>query len=313
MSDPLNIIFMGTPDFAVPSLKALLDGPDNVVAVVCQPDRKKGRGRKLLSPPVKVAAVEAGLPVLQPEKVKTGEFLDQLASFAPDLIVVVAYGKILPESILELPPMGAINVHGSLLPKYRGAAPIQWAVINGEEESGVTIMQMDKGMDTGDILYPVAISVEEQDTAGSLFDKLAALGGTALTEAVEKLKKGELQPVPQEDSLATHAPMLTKEQGHIDWSKPAAEIHCLIRGLDPWPSAYSFLADKRFRFFAPQLITRAVTEPPGTVCRADNQGLLIATGEQYILIGEIQPEGKKRMSVQACLNGMTIEPGATFT
>lgn len=313
MSSPLNIVFMGTPDFAVPSLNALLNSPDKVVAVICQPDRKKGRGRKLLPPPVKVVAQEAGLPVLQPEKVKTPEFLAELTSFSPDLIVVVAYGKILPEAILELPPMGAINVHGSLLPKYRGAAPIQWAVINGEQESGVTIMQMDKGMDTGDILYPIAIPIEDQDTAGSLFEKLAELGGTALVTAVEKLKKGELQPVPQDHGLATHAPMLTKEQGHIDWSKPAAQIHCLIRGLDPWPSAYSFFEDKRFRFFAPHIITKTAAEAPGTVCRADNQGLLIATGEYYLLIDEIQPEGKKRMSVQACLNGTPIAPGSIFT
>lgn len=304
---------MGTPDFAVPSLNALINGPDKVVAVICQPDRKKGRGRKLLPPPVKVAAEEAGLPVLQPEKVKTAEFFEKLASFSPDLIVVVAYGKILPESILDLPPMGAINVHGSLLPKYRGAAPIQWAVINGEQESGVTIMKMDQGMDTGDILYPVAIPIEDQDTAGSLFEKLAQLGGAALVAAIEKLKKGELQPIPQDHDLATHAPMLTKEQGHIDWNKPAAQIHCLIRGLDPWPSAYSFLENKRFRFFAPHIITKTVTEAPGTVCRADNQGLLIATGEHYVLIDEIQPEGKKRMSVQACLNGTPIAPGSIFT
>lgn len=304
---------MGTPDFAVPSLQAIIDGPDQIVAVICQPDRKKGRGRKLSPPPVKVKALEADLPVLQPESVRTEEFYQQVKELAPDLIIVVAYGKILPASLLELPPLGAINVHGSLLPKYRGAAPIQWAVLNGEKESGVTIMQMDEGMDTGDILYPVAIPITDDDTAGSLFGKLAELGGKALAEAVEKLKNKEITPIPQDDSLATHAPMLRKEQGHIDWSRSAAELHSTIRGLDPWPSAYGFLGEKRFRFFSPRLIAKKAVEAPGTVCRADAQGLLIATGSDYLCIREIQPEGKKRMSVQACLCGTPITVGDVFS
>lgn len=313
MTTPLRILFMGTPDFAVPSLQALISGPEQVVAVVCQPDRKKGRGRKLLPPPVKKTAVEAGLPVLQPENIRTDAFRAQVGALRPDLIIVVAYGKILPPALLSLPPMGAINVHGSLLPKYRGAAPIQWAVLNGEQQTGVTIMQMDEGMDTGDILYPVAIPIKENDTAGTLFDKLAALGGQALAEALELLKKGALTPQPQNDAGASHAPMLTKEQGHIDWNQPAERIHCTIRGLDPWPSAYGFIHQKRFRFFAPEVVHKAAAEPPGTVCRADDQGLLVATGKDYIRIREIQPEGKKRMTVQACLCGTPIVPGDTVS
>ncbi len=313
MSSPLRIIFMGTPDFAVPSLQSLINGPDQVIAVVCQPDRKKGRGRKLLPPPVKVLATEAGLPVLQPESVKTNEFLKEITLLAPDLIVVVAYGKILPPALLEIAPLGAINVHGSLLPKYRGAAPIQWAVLNGDKESGVTIMQLDEGMDTGDILYTAKIPINDDDTAGSLFDKLSIIGGTTLGEAVSLLKEKELTPAKQDETLSSHAPMLSKDLGHIDWTKSAQELHCAIRGLDPWPSAYGFLNGKRFRFFTPKIVHRDVTEKPGTIIQVEPQGLLIATGNDYLRISEIQPEGKKRMSVQACLCGMTITRGELFS
>lgn len=207
---PLKIIFMGTPDFAVASLDALITGPDQVVAVVSQPDKKQGRGKKLAAPAVKKRALEAGIPVLQPEKIKTQEFLDQLRSYTPDLIVVAAYGRILPASILQLAPLGCINVHGSILPKYRGAAPIQWAVINGDKEAGVTIMQMDEGMDTGDILHIAALEVDENETAGGLFWKLAELGGIALLDTIEKLKEHEIIPIPQNDNEASHAPMLKK-------------------------------------------------------------------------------------------------------
>lgn len=310
---PLRILFMGTPDFAVPALQALLDGPDTVIGVVCQPDRKKGRGKKLQAPPVKVLAQEAGLPVLQPTSIRTDAFLDEISTLQPDLIVVAAYGKILPGSLLNFPPMGTVNVHGSLLPKYRGAAPIQWALINGEAETGVTIMQMDEGMDTGDILLPEKLPITDEDTAGTLFDKLSRLGGKTLLEAIALLKEGKLPPIKQDDALATEAPMLTKEQGHIDWDRPARELHCLLRGLDPWPSAYGFLSGKRFRFFKPEVITRNGSESPGTICRADKEGLLVACGKDNLLIREIQPEGKKRMSVAACLCGSPFGPGDQFT
>ena len=313
MSEPLRIVFMGTPDFAVPALQALLDSPDQVVAVICQPDRKKGRGRKLSPPPVKLLALQAGIPVLQPTAIRTKEFLETIQDLRPDLIVVTAYGRILPGSLLNLPPLGTINVHGSLLPKYRGAAPIQWAVINGERETGVTIMQMDEGMDTGDILLPVSLPIEEDDTSGTLFVKLSELGGQALVKAIALLKEDRLQPVKQDDTLATEAPMLSKKMGQLDWSRDAAELHCLIRGLDPWPSAYGFLAGRRFRFFKPQVIRKEVVEEPGTLCRADKNGILVATGDDYLLIREIQPEGKKRMSVQSCLCGMKLPVGERFS
>ena len=308
-----RIIFMGTPDFAVHPLKALIDGPDEVITVICQPDKKSGRGRKLTSPPSKILATEHTIPVLQPVSIRTDSFLDQIKALKPDLIVVAAYGKILPGPLLHLPPLGTINVHGSLLPKYRGAAPIQWAVINGEKETGVTIMQMDEGMDTGDILLPASIPIGDDDTAGSVFNKLADLGGKTLVEAIQLLKEDKLSPLKQDDSQVSLAPLLSKEMGHLDWKKDARELHCLIRGLDPWPSAYGFFQDKRFRFFKPQVIEGEVTEEPGTLCRADKNGLMIATGKNYLLIREIQPEGKKRMDVQSCLCGFLFPTGERFT
>lgn len=309
----LRIVFMGTPDFAVPVLQALLDGPDEVVAVVCQPDKPKGRGKKLSPPPVKLLASEHNVPILQPTSIRTTAFMDEIRVLQPDLIVVAAYGKILPGSLLSFPKLGTINVHGSLLPKYRGAAPIQWSVINGDSRTGVTIMQMDEGMDTGDILLPVEMPIEEDDTAGTVFSKMSELGGITLLRALELLKQGKLHAKKQDDSLATEAPLLTKEQGHIDWSRSAREIHCLVRGLDPWPTAYSFLHDIRYRFFKPEVVQGHVTEQPGTLCSSNKDGLLIATGRDYLLVREIQPEGKKRMSVQACLCGAVLEIGSIFS
>lgn len=308
-----RIIFMGTPDFAVPALQALINGPDDIITVICQPDKQSGRGRKLTSPPTKILAMEQNIPVLQPTSIRTEAFLEQIKALEPDLIIVAAYGKILPGSLLHLPPLGTINVHGSLLPKYRGAAPIQWAVIKGETETGVTIMQMDEGTDTGDILLPVSIPIHEDDTAGSVFNKLAVLGGKVLTEAIQLLKEGRLPPIKQDDSQVTLAPLLSKEMGHIDWTKDARTLHSLIRGLDPWPSAYGFLQEKRFRFFKPQVVAGNVSELPGTLCKADKEGLLVATGKDYLLIREIQPEGKKRMDVQSCLCGFAMPAGEKFT
>lgn len=310
---PLRIIFMGTPDFAVPSLQELIKGPEEVIAVVCQPDKKKGRGRKLSSPPVKVVAEQHSIRVLQPKSIRTDAFIDEIKALEPDLTVVVAYGKILPGELLNIPSMGTINVHGSLLPKYRGAAPIQWAVINCEKEAGVTIMQMDEGMDTGDILLSEAIPINSDDTAGTLFNKLADLGGETLGNAIELLKAGKLPPVKQDDSQATTAPLLSKEMGLLDWTKEAGQLDCLIRGLDPWPSAYSFLNNKRFRFFNPEVIEKEVKEEPGTLCKADKNGLLIATGKNYLNIREIQPEGKKRMDVQSFICGFSFTPGEKFS
>jgi len=307
-----RIIFMGTPDFSVPALQALIDGPDEVVAVVSQPDRPKGRGKKMAATPTKVAAEAAGIPILQPTKIKTKAFAETLRSFNPDLIIVAAYGRILPSSILDLPPLGCINIHGSLLPRHRGAAPIQWAILAGDSEAGVTIMQMDVGMDTGAMLLPAAIPVTDEETAGGLFDKLSNLGGTALLQALDLLRADKLPPIEQDHSLATEAPPLKKEDGCIDWNKSAREIHCLIRGMDPWPTAYSFLDGKRFRFFSPLVSESVSSQSPGSIVQADKNGLLLATGEGTLLVREIQPEGKKRMRIEAYLCGQKLTNSQQF-
>ena len=307
-----RIIFMGTPNFSVPALQALIDGPDEVVALVSQPDRPKGRGKKLTPTATKLVAETAGIPVLQPTKIRTQDFVNILRSFAPDLIVVAAYGRILPSSILELPPLGCINIHGSLLPRHRGAAPIQWAILAGDKEAGVTIMQMDENMDTGNILLPASIPVTDEETAGGLFEKLSQLGGTTLLKALNLLRDNKLPSIEQDHSLATEAPPLKKEDGCIDWHKSAREIHCLIRGMDPWPTAYSFLHGKRFRFFRPLLNDTVFSNPPGSIIRADKNGLLLATGHGSLLVLEIQPEGKKRMSVAAYLCGQKLAENEQF-
>ncbi|MFN2366205.1 MAG: methionyl-tRNA formyltransferase [Desulfurivibrionaceae bacterium] len=308
--DPLRVVFVGTPEFAVPSLQALLDSRHQVAAVVTQPDRPRGRGRKLAAPPVKELALRAGLPVLQPTAIKTPEFMEELRDYRADLFAVTAYGRILPGPLLNLPPFGTINVHGSLLPRYRGAAPVQWAILNGDSETGITIMQMDEGMDTGDILLPGAIPIEADDTAATLAVKLANLGGRLLIEALDGLQRGELTPRPQDESQVSLAPPLTKEQGRIDWSAPAGSISCRIRGLDPWPTAYTFLDDKRLRLFRPEIVDSPQTAEPGTVLRADREGMLIATGRDALLIKEVQLEGSRRMEVGPFLQGRRLEPSA---
>ena len=313
MSTALRLIFMGTPDFAVPSLQALLSGPDTVVAVVCQPDRPRGRGKKMEAPPVKRVAMDHGLPVLQPNSVKGKDFAVTLAQLRPDLLVVVAYGRILPASVRTLAPLGAINVHASLLPKYRGAAPIQWALINGDQESGVSIMQLDAGMDTGPVLLRTKEPIWPADTAGTLAERLADLGGRTLMRAIAAMKDGQLLAQSQDHALATSAPMLTKAQGHLDWTLPAPRLHCLIRGLDPWPSAYSFLDGLRYRFFDPECVDKECGAVPGTICRADKSGLYVATGAGMLCLHEIQPEGKRRMPVAACLHGNPLHVGKVFS
>ena len=309
---PFRIIFMGTPDFAVPTLEALIQGPDEIIAIVTQPDRPKGRGRKLVAPPVKLLAEKYGIDRYQPTSIKTPEFLTTLRSYDPDIIVVAAYGKILPESILELPRHGCINVHGSLLPRHRGAAPIQWALIKGDPEIGVTIMQMDKGMDTGDILLKASLIPEPGETAGTLFPKIAKLGSNTLMDTLDMLAQGGLAMIKQDDSEATEAPMLKKSDGLIDWRKSAAEIDGLIRGLDPWPTAYTYLDDKKLQLFRPEVFHQSTSRQPGTLLRADREGLLIATGVSCLLIRDIKMEGKRRMSVADLLNGWPLELGCVF-
>ncbi len=312
MTNKINrIIFMGTPDFAVPTLQSLIDHGENIVAVVSQPDRPQGRGRKIIPTPVKVVAEAAGIPVLQPKKIKTEEFLDEIKQLAPDLIVVTAYGRILPGSLLNLPPLGTINVHGSLLPKYRGAAPVQRAILNGDRETGITIMQMDEGMDTGDILLPGRLPIAPDDTSATLAVKMAALGGKLLVEALDLLRNDELPPIKQDDSLATDAPMLCKHEAKIDWTQSASQISCQIRGLQPWPMAFTEYEGKWIRLFQPEVTSGEPTEPPGTLTRIDN-GLLIATQHDYLLIREVQREGSKRMEVDAFLRGRPMEIGLRF-
>ena len=312
MTTSTRIIFMGTPEFAVPSLQALIEHGEQVVAVVCQPDKPKGRGRKLSPPPVKELAQAEGIPVLQPTRVRTPEFLEEIRGYQPDLIVVTAYGRILPGPLLHLPPLGTINVHGSLLPRYRGAAPIQWAVLNGDPETGITIMQVDEGMDTGDIYLADRLTISPDDTSGSLAVKMAKLGGRLLIEALERLKAGNLPRQKQDDQLATLAPPLSKELSEIDWQRPALEISCQIRGLDPWPMAHTTLEGKWLRLFTPQVIPGPVHVPSGTLCRADKNGLTVATGEDYLRLGEVQLEGGKRMSADAFLRGRPLAAGLRF-
>lgn len=308
-----RIIFMGTPTFAVPSLNALLQGSDELVAVVSQPNRPQGRSRQPVPPPVATIATEHRLPILQPEKIKTAEFTAALRHYSPDLIVVAAYGKILPPALLNLPKYGCINVHGSLLPRHRGAAPIQWAIIKGDAEVGVTIMQMDEGMDTGDILLKAALVPEPEETAGSLLPKLAQLGSQALMDSLNLVGQGGLATIKQDDKLATYAPMLKKGDGLIDWNRPAVQIDRLIRGLDPWPTGYSFLHGRKVQFFAPTVVHQDSSRAPGTILRADRDGLLVATSGNCLLVREIKPDGRKRMSVAAFLNGCPLEAGCQLT
>lgn len=306
----MRTIFMGTPDFAVGTLKALIDSEHEVLAAVTQPDKPKGRGKAMQFTPVKEAAIEAGIPVLQPVKVREPEFVEILRDLKPDVIIVVAFGQIIPRNILEMPKYGCVNVHASLLPKYRGAAPIQWAVINGDEKSGVTTMQMDSGVDTGDMLLSQEVVLAEEETGGSLFDKLSMVGAELLIKTLNELEAGNVTPVKQPvDSPTPYAAMMTKEMGNIDWHKDAQSIERLIRGLNPWPSAYTHLNGKTLK------IWRAVAEEgesglePGAVIEA-KKTVCVQTGKGILEIMELQLEGKKRMASDAFLRGYQIERGS---
>ena len=298
---------MGTPEFAVPSLEMLLKHHE-VVAVVTQPDKPKGRGKKLMFSPVKEKALQAGIEVLQPEKVKEKEFIEILKNYHADLIAVTAFGQILPEEILNMPKYGCINVHGSLLPKYRGAAPLQWAVINGEKETGVTTMYMAKGMDTGDMLLKEKIEVSSQDTYGSIHDKLCVIGAELLLKTIEGLEKGTLQRIPQQEEQATYASMLTKESGHIDWSKKCDEIICLIHGLDPVPTAYTIYEGEVLKVWQAEKIQQP-TGKIGEITAITKKGFVVTAGDGSILVTEVQAKGKKRMGTDAYLRGHSIAIG----
>lgn len=303
---------MGTPDFAIASLNALLEAGHDVVAVITQPDKPKGRGKKLAYPEVKLRALELGLPVHQPEKVKDAAFLELLRGYAPEVIVVVAYGRILPQAILDLPKYGCINVHGSLLPEYRGAAPIQRAVYDGKQESGVTIMQMDAGMDTGDMLLQGCLPISDCDTSGTMFDKLAVLGGELLVHTLDGLQRGMITPKRQDEEKATYAARILKEDEMIDWSRSAQAIHCQIRALAPSPGAYTLWQGQRLKIWKSQLTDGMYGQAPGTVVQADRDGLLVQTGQGCLSLLEVQPAGKKVMSARDFCNGAAVHVGVHF-
>ena len=307
----MRIVYMGTPDFAVPTLESLIKGGHEVIAAVTQPDKPKGRGKAVLMTPVKEKALEYNIPVYQPVKARDPEFIALLEVMNPDVIVVVAFGQILPKAILDIPKYGCVNVHASLLPKYRGAAPIQWAVIDGEEVSGVTTMQMDEGLDTGDMLEKVEYVLDPKETGGSLFDKLSTLGGELILSTLEKLENGTITRTPQGDAVTSYAKMLQKSMGKIDWSMEAVKIERLIRGLNPWPSAYTSLKGKTVKIWAAEVEEGQPTGNPGRVTVTKDQ-LLVECGEGFLSITELQLEGKKRMDTAAFLRGFTVEDQSVF-
>lgn len=306
----MRIVFMGTPEFAVPSLEALLKSDDQVVGIVTQPDRPKGRGQTLTPSPVKRIAQREQLPLLQPTKMKDPAFLAALAAWKPDLIAVAAFGRILPPAILNLPSRGCLNVHGSLLPKYRGAGPIQWAIMNGETETGITTMLMDEGMDTGAILLQERLAIVPDDTAGTLSPRLAELGGRLLIKTITQLKAGTLVPCQQDHSQATMAPLLKKEDGVIDWTMSATTIANRIRGLTPWPGAYTFAQEDRWTIWRAVAITEQVKDPPGTVTQVTKDAVHVATGHGVLVLTELQPANRRRMAASQYLAGHPVLVGS---
>ena len=322
----MRIVFMGTPDFSVPALKALVEAGHQVIAVVTQPDKPKGRGKEVQMTPVKIQAMEYGIPVYQPAKVREASFVEVLKGLEADVYVVIAFGQILPKAVLELPKYGCINIHASLLPKYRGAAPIQWCVIDGERETGITTMMMDVGLDTGDMLEKAVIPIEEKETGGSLHDKLSMAGGDLILSTLKKLEEGTLVRTPQTDEGTCYAKMLTKSLGDIDWNQGAVSIERLIRGLNPWPSAYTMWNGKTIKIWAADVIAgREAADflsesgvpaetgtAPGTVVCSDKRRLVVCTSGGLLSIRELQMEGKKRMDTPAFLRGYPIPAGDVF-
>ena len=310
----MKAVFMGTPDFAVPTLQKMIDMGIEVTAVVTQPDKAKGRGKKVIYSPVKECALAHDLPVYQPVRIKKDpEFIQTLRDMQPDVIVVVAFGQILPKEILDIPRLGCVNVHASLLPKFRGAAPIQWSIIDGEEVTGVTTMLMDVGLDTGDMLLKAEIPMNPKETGGSLHDKLAAVGGELLEKTLIGLEAGTIVPEKQDDSQAgEYARMLDKELGHIDFNQPAVVIERLIRGLNPWPSAYTYIDGKTLKIWEAEVLDRNYGCEYGEVAEVTRNCLIIQTGIGALSVKSVQLQGKKRMDIAAFLNGYTIEKGTRF-
>ncbi len=305
----MKVLFMGTPDFAASTLNKLIQSEHEVIGVITQPDKAKGRGKEMSFPPVKELALEYNLTVYQPVKVREPEFVQQIRDMAPEVIVVAAFGQLLPKELLDIPPRGCINVHASLLPKYRGASPIQNAIIDGEAETGVTIMYMDVKLDTGDMILKDKVDITKEDTAGTLHDKLAVLGADLLLEALKKIEDGTSERMRQDDSQATHVKTLDKEMGQIDFSLPAIRIERLIRGLNPWPSAYTRLDGKTLKLWRAEVEDNDTTVEPGTILEIRKDSIVVTTGDKLLLIKELQLEGKKRLPADAFLRGYHVSVG----
>ncbi len=309
----MRILFMGTPDFAEASLNALIADGRNVVGVVTNPDKPKGRGHKMMKPPVKEAAERAGIPVWQPQSLKNGELREVLRELNPDVICVVAYGRILPSYVLEYPKYGCVNVHGSILPAYRGAAPIQRSVINGEEFAGITTMLMNEGLDTGDMLLCEKVKIGEDETSEDLFDRLAPIGGQLLLKTLDGLKNNAITPEKQDDSLSTYAPMIKKEEGLIDWSADGKTIHNLVRGMNSWPMAYTYYKGEAVKIISVSTENVSSGEVPGTILGVEkNKGLRVACGNGTVVVREVQFPGSRRMNVEDYMRGHEINPGSMF-
>jgi len=306
----MRVAFMGTPQFAVPTLQALLDSDHEVALVVAQPDRPAGRGQKLVSPPTITLARSHDLPIWQPRAVKRGPFPDAWCALEIDVAVVIAYGRILPQRLLDAPRLGCVNVHASLLPAYRGAAPIQWAVLNGDQETGVTTMQMEAGLDTGPMLLQRKLPIGREDTSGSMHDSLSLLGAELLIETLDRLES--LTPTPQRHEAATHAPMLAKSDGVVDWSRSAKALGCHVRGMSPWPGAFTTFRGERVKIHAARSVSGAVTmEGTGVVLGVDEE-LLVSTGEGVIELIELQRAGKRRQSAKDFISGTRVTQGELF-
>lgn len=305
----MKIVYMGTPDFSVGALEALIQAGHEVTAVVTQPDKAKGRSGQMQCSPVKECAVRHGIPVFQPVKIKTPESMEELKKYEADIYIVAAFGQILSGEILEMPRFGCVNIHASLLPKYRGAAPINQCILDGERETGVTIMQMDAGIDTGDILTQKKVIIEDKETAQSLFDKLAQAGAELIVETLPMIEKGEITPVRQDERLASHVKMMDKSMGKIDWTQDAACIERLVRGLDPWPSAYTFCLGRSVKIWSSDALTAGHTEQPGTIVAVAKDSFDVACGKGVLRIYELQLEGKKRMDTKSFLLGSQWKAG----
>lgn len=308
----MRIIFMGTPDFSVGTLEALVEAGHEVCLVVTQPDKPKGRGKEMQYTPVKEAALKHGIEVYQPRRIREAECVEKLRQYNADIMVVIAFGQIIPKEILEMVPYGCVNVHASLLPKYRGAAPIQWSIIDGEAVTGVTTMQMDEGLDTGDMLLKTEVPITAEETGESLHDKLAKAGAALCVETLAKLQEGSIVPEKQGESPTAYAKMLDKKLGNIDWTKSAVEIERLVRGLNSWPSAYTYWNKKVVKIWKASVTAENSNEQVGTVVKVEKDGFYVQTGNGILKVLELQIPGKKRMDAGAFLRGYTIEPGEVF-